>query len=133
MRLRTYLSIALLTVTAACAVNPATGRRELSLVSEAQEIQMGRDADPEVTASIGLVDDPALQSYVSSLGLRMAASSERPQLPWSFKVVDDPVVNAFAIPGGFIYVMRQPRREAWTSVPSCVKSVTRSRYFSRMR
>jgi predicted Zn-dependent protease len=87
-------------------VNPATGRRELSLVSEAQEIQMGRDADPEVTASIGLVDDPALQSYVSSLGLRMAASSERPQLPWSFKVVDDPVVNAFAIPGGFIYVTR---------------------------
>lgn len=106
MSLRTALSIAFLAVVAACAVNPATGRREISLISEAQEIQMGRDADPEVTASIGLVDDPELQSYVSDLGQRLAAVSERPALPWSFKVVDDPVVNAFAIPGGFIYVTR---------------------------
>lgn len=104
--LRTTLSIALLAVLAGCAVNPATGRRELSLVSEAQEIQMGRDADPEVTASIGVVDDPELQAYVSGIGQRLAAASERPTLPWSFKVVDDPVVNAFAIPGGFIYVTR---------------------------
>jgi len=99
-------SVALVAVVAGCAVNPATGRRELSLVSEAQEIQMGRDADPQVTASIGLVDDPGLQAYVSNLGQRLAAASERPALPWSFKVVDDPVVNAFAIPGGFIYVTR---------------------------
>jgi predicted Zn-dependent protease len=105
-RRRTYLLLALLAVVAACAVNPATGRRELSLISEAQEIQMGRDADPEVTASIGVVDDPELQAYVSNVGMRLAAVSERPNLPWSFKVVDDPVVNAFAIPGGFIYVTR---------------------------
>jgi len=103
---RNTFAIALLAAGAACAVNPATGRREISLISEAQEIQMGRDADPEVTASIGLVDDAELQAYVSSLGLRLAAVSERPALPWSFKVVDDPVVNAFAIPGGFIYVTR---------------------------
>jgi predicted Zn-dependent protease len=105
-RSRHLVSVALLAVLAGCAVNPATGRRELSLVSEAQEIQMGRDADPEVTASIGVVDDPQLQAYVAGIGLRLAAASERPQLPWSFKVVDDPVVNAFAIPGGFIYVTR---------------------------
>jgi predicted Zn-dependent protease len=95
-----------LLVLAACAVNPATGRREFSLVSESEEIQMGRDADPEIVAQFGLVDDAGLQSYVSSLGTRLAAVSERTHLPWSFKVVDDPIVNAFALPGGFIYVSR---------------------------
>jgi len=106
MTTRIRLIVALLVAAAACAVNPATGRREFSLVSEAQEIQMGREADPEITASIGLVDDPDLQAYVSGLGMRLAAVSERPNLPWSFKVVDDPIVNAFAVPGGFIYVTR---------------------------
>lgn len=101
-----HLSIALALVLAGCAVNPATGRRELMLVSENQEVQMGLDADPQITASYGLVDDPELQEYVSELGLRIAEVSERPQLPWSFKVVDDPIVNAFALPGGFIYVTR---------------------------
>jgi len=59
-----------------------------------------------VTATYGLVENPELQSYVSNLGRRLAAVSERPNLPWSFKVVDDPIVNAFALPGGFIYVTR---------------------------
>src|SRR3989442_524033 len=72
-----------------CAVNPATGSRQLMLVSESQEISMGREYDEEVVASIGLYP-----------------TSERPNLPWSFRVVDDPVVNAFALPGGFIYVTR---------------------------
>ena len=89
-----------------CAVNPATGERQLSLVSEAQEIQMGSEADPQIVASMGLVQDQALQSYVDAIGKRMAALTEKPNLPWSFKVVDDPVVNAFALPGGFIYVSR---------------------------
>ncbi len=105
MKARTKLLAAML-VLAACAVNPATGRRELSLVSESQEIQMGREADPQIAASFGLVEDAGLQAYVSGLGLRLAALSERPSLPWSFKVVDDPIVNAFALPGGFIYVSR---------------------------
>jgi len=106
MKLRRPILMAALVAVAACAVNPATGRRELSLVSEAGEIQMGRDADPQITAQLGLVDDPELQRYVSDLGLRLARVSERPDLPWSFKVVDDPIVNAFALPGGFIYVTR---------------------------
>ena len=91
---------------AACAVNPVTGRRELSLISEDSEIEMGREVDEEMSASLGMVEDPQLQAYVSDLGLRLAAESERPELPWSFKVVDDPAVNAFALPGGFIYVTR---------------------------
>ncbi|MDX1647783.1 MAG: M48 family metallopeptidase, partial [Longimicrobiales bacterium] len=106
MRIRTILAMALLAVTVACAVNPATGRREFMLVSEQEEIQMGREADPQVTAAYGLADDPELQAYVSEIGQEMAAISERPDLPWSFKVVDEPVVNAFALPGGFIYVTR---------------------------
>jgi predicted Zn-dependent protease len=91
---------------AACAVNPATGKRQLSLISEAQEIQMGREAASSIRPTIGLVDNPALQSYVHQIGTREAASSERPNLPWQFHVVDDPSPNAFALPGGFIYVTR---------------------------
>jgi predicted Zn-dependent protease len=91
---------------AGCARNPATGENELMLVSESQEIQMGQQADSGVIASIGLYPDPSLQSYVQSLGEKLAATSERPKLPWTFRVVDDPAVNAFAIPGGFVYVTR---------------------------
>jgi predicted Zn-dependent protease len=90
----------------ACSVNPATGRRELMMIGEDQEIAMGREYDPQIVAEMGLVPDSALQRYVATLGSRMAAQSERPNLPWSFRVVDDPVVNAFAVPGGFIYVTR---------------------------
>lgn len=91
---------------AACATNPATGERELSLIGEGQEIAMGREADQDVQASIGVYEDPALQRYVDQVGQRLAALSERPDLPWTFRVADDPAVNAFALPGGFIYVTR---------------------------
>ena len=91
---------------AACVVNPATGERQLILIGEGQEIRMGREADQQITASLGLYDDSALQAYITQLGNRLAARSERPGLPWSFKVVDDPIVNAFALPGGFIYITR---------------------------
>jgi predicted Zn-dependent protease len=76
------------------------------LISEAQEIEMGREADKDVVASIGLYPDERLQQYVQTLGARLAAASERPNLPWTFRVVDDASVNAFAIPGGFVYVTR---------------------------
>jgi len=89
-----------------CAVNPATGNNQLMLVSEAQEIQMGRQADSAVVMSIGLYADPVWQRYIQQFGARLAATSERPNLPWTFRVVDDPAINAFAIPGGFIYVTR---------------------------
>src|SRR5438309_1961579 len=91
---------------AGCAVNPATGARQLMLISESQEIAMGRDYDQQVAASIGLYADTAWQRWIQQFGARLAASSERPNLPWTFHVVDDPVVNAFALPGGYIYVTR---------------------------
>lgn len=90
----------------ACAVNPVTGERQLTLVSEAQEIQMGREYDQQIVAEMGLHPDESLQAYVQGLGSRLAAKSERPHLPWTFRVVDDPVVNAFALPGGYIYITR---------------------------
>ncbi|MBW3630919.1 MAG: M48 family metalloprotease [Gemmatimonadetes bacterium] len=90
----------------ACATNPVTGRRQLALVSESQEIQMGQQAAQEVRTSIGLVENPALQAYVQRIGAALAARSERPTLPWSFQVVDDATPNAFALPGGPIFVTR---------------------------
>jgi predicted Zn-dependent protease len=89
-----------------CSVNPATGKQQLAFYSEAEEIQLGLQADQEIVGSVGLYDDPELQAYVEDLGKKLAARSERPNLPWSFKVVDDPAVNAFALPGGYIYVTR---------------------------
>jgi len=67
---------------------------------------MGREADQQVAASIGLYPDAALQSYVQRVGAALAAGSERPTLQWTFRVVDDAAVNAFALPGGYIYVTR---------------------------
>jgi predicted Zn-dependent protease len=91
---------------AGCAVNAATGERHLSLISESQEIQMGKESDQQIVASMGLYNDPDVQKYVENVGMRLASRSERPNLPWTFRVIDDPVVNAFAIPGGFIYITR---------------------------
>jgi predicted Zn-dependent protease len=89
-----------------CPVNPATGEHQLILISESQEIEMGREYSKQVEAQLGLYDNPQLQEYVSRIGLELASKSEKPNLPWSFKVVDDVVVNAFALPGGFIFVTR---------------------------
>jgi predicted Zn-dependent protease len=90
----------------ACATNPTTGKRELSLMSEGQEVQLGQEMDAQVRREMGLYDDPALQRYVQEIGLRLARGSERPNLPWHFAVVDEPAVNAFALPGGYIYLTR---------------------------
>lgn len=91
---------------AGCATNPVTGKSQLSLISESQEIQMGREAAQQTLQQIGEVKDPGLQAYVSRIGKELAARTERPQLPWEFHVVDDASVNAFALPGGFIFVTR---------------------------
>jgi predicted Zn-dependent protease len=95
-----------LTAAAGCARNPATGERQLSLISEQQEISLGEQAKQEVAQSLGLYDSRSLQDYVSGIGKRLAAGAERPNLPWSFQVIDDSSVNAFALPGGPIFVTR---------------------------
>jgi predicted Zn-dependent protease len=90
----------------ACATNPATGTKEFSLMSESQEIALGQQMDVQVRQEMGLYNDPELQRYVEHVGLRLARASERPNLPWHFAIVDEPAVNAFALPGGYIYLTR---------------------------
>jgi len=90
----------------ACARNPVTGKRQLALISEQQEIELGKQSAEEVKATMGLVKDDKLQAYVSRVGHELAALTERPKLPWAFAVVDDPTPNAFALPGGFVFVTR---------------------------
>lgn len=103
-RVRTLALAALLV--AGCATNPVTGRSELALISEAQEIDMGRQYAEEVKQSIGLVEDAGLQQYVSRLGMALARDSERPDIPWQFHVLDDASINAFALPGGPVFITR---------------------------
>jgi len=89
-----------------CAVNPVTGKRELMLMSEEQEIAMGKKSDPAVIAQYGLYQDEALQKFINDKGQLMAKISHRSNLQFEFKIVDSPVVNAFALPGGYIYFTR---------------------------
>ena len=99
------ISVALATVIS-CAVNPVTGKKEIMLMSEAQEIQLGLSYHPQVMATFGEYADPQLQNYVQAMGTEMGKMSHRPNLEYHVKVVDSPVVNAFAVPGGFIYLTR---------------------------
>lgn len=89
-----------------CAVNPVTGKKQVSFISEEQEIAMGKSYDPQVVAEFGLYDNSQMQRFISEKGMAMARTSHRPNLPWSFKLVDSDVVNAFAVPGGFVYFTR---------------------------
>jgi predicted Zn-dependent protease len=89
-----------------CAVNPVTGKKQVVFMTEAQEIAMGREYDPQITAFFGLYEDEKLQAFIEEKGKEMAAISHRPNLPYSFKIVDSPVINAFAVPGGFVYFTR---------------------------
>ncbi|VBB47484.1 putative Zn-dependent protease [uncultured Desulfatiglans sp.] len=90
----------------ACAIDPVTGRTQLMLVSEEQEIQMGRQSDQAVSREYGLYDNTALTAYVAGIGQRLGGLSHRPHLPYQFAVLDTAVVNAFAAPGGYVYMTR---------------------------
>ncbi len=89
-----------------CAIDPVTGRRELMLISESQEIELGRQTDIQVVREYGIYDDPELTAYVNSLCQQVAKVSHRPHLRYECKVVDSSVINAFAVPGGYIYFTR---------------------------
>ena len=95
-----------LLMASSCAVNPVTGKKEVMFMSEEQEIALGKQSDPSIVAMYGLYDNPQLQKFISEKGQQMAAISHRPNLPFEFKILDSPVVNAFAVPGGFVYFTR---------------------------
>jgi len=89
-----------------CAVNPVTGKKEISLLSEEKEIALGQQSDPSIVASFGLYDAPKIQAFIDEKGQEMAKISHRPHLNYEFKVLDSPVINAFAVPGGYVYFTR---------------------------
>jgi predicted Zn-dependent protease len=89
-----------------CTTDYVTGKKTFSLVSESQEIKMGRDADPQIVAEYGSYDDPALQAYVGGIGQEIAQVSHRSSLEYTVRVVDTPIINAFAVPGGYVYITR---------------------------
>lgn len=90
----------------ACVTNPATGQRQFNLLSEGDEVALGKQSDAQIRQEMGLYPDQAWQDYVNRVGQAMAKKSHRPQLPWSFVVVDQTAINAFALPGGYIYLTR---------------------------
>lgn len=99
-----YISLLFLFNT--CARNPVTGKKQVVFMSEAQEIQMGKEADPQIIAQYGLYEDAALQAFITEKGKAMAAISHRPKIDYHFRIVDSDVLNAFAVPGGYVYFTR---------------------------
>jgi predicted Zn-dependent protease len=89
-----------------CAKNPVTGRNDFMLMSKSQEVAMGQQSDPEIKAYFGVYEDPKLQQFISEKGQQMVGVSHRKDLKYQFRVVDSPVVNAFAVPGGYVYFTR---------------------------
>jgi predicted Zn-dependent protease len=101
-----YSFFAFVLILNSCSKNPVTGKSQLMLMSTQQEIAMGKQSDPDITTFFGIYDDPKLQKFIEEKGQQMAAVSHRKEIQYQFKVVDSPVVNAFAVPGGYVYFTR---------------------------
>ena len=86
----------------ACATNPVSKKKQLVFMSEEQEIAMGKEADPQIIAQFGLYEDHKLQDFINAKGQQMAGISHRPKLEYHFRIVDSEVLNAFAVPGGYV-------------------------------
>jgi predicted Zn-dependent protease len=89
-----------------CARNPVTGKKEFMLMSEGQELALGKESDPAIIAQYGVYQNEKLQLFITEKGKQMAAISHRPNLNYEFKILDSPIVNAFAVPGGYVYFTR---------------------------
>ena len=99
--------LALSTALAACSTNPATGQQMFSLMSPSDETRIGQQEHPKVLNEFGVYDEmPQLNAYVGQLGGRLHSASELSQQPFTFTLLDSDMVNAFAIPGGYVYVTR---------------------------
>jgi predicted Zn-dependent protease len=100
------LSLLLLILTSSCAVNPVTGKQDLVLLTEDDEIALGRKTNKEVLQQYSVYENQALQNYVQNVGTKVARQSHRNNLIYRFTVLDSKEVNAFALPGGYIYITR---------------------------
>jgi len=100
-------ALATASLAAGCAVNPVTGRQQLMLVSEDQEIRIDKENSPhQFSVDYGAIQDSRLNAYISQVGGKLAARSHRPQMPYSFRGVNAVYVNAYAFPGGSIAATR---------------------------
>ena len=104
--LKLLISFSLLSLVISCSVNPVTGERDFVLMSEEAELEMGRKYYSQILQSQALYQDPKIQSYVQSIGDSLAELSHRSDLIYRFTVLDSPDVNAFALPGGYIFINR---------------------------
>lgn len=98
--------IGLLLFAQGCATNPVTGQKNLIMMSQEQEIALGKKYHQDILKQYQVYDDPELQAYVEGIGEKLAATSHLPDLIFHFTVLDSPQVNAFALPGGYVYVTR---------------------------
>ncbi len=89
-----------------CATNPVTGKQELMLLSESDELKLGQETDLQVVKEYGIYEDPKLTAYLKGVCQRLGKVSHRPNLTYHFKILDASVVNAFAVPGGYVYFTR---------------------------
>jgi len=89
-----------------CAINPVTGKKDFVLMSEQEEMEMGKESDPDIIAEFGLYEDAKIQAFIEEKGGEMGKISHRPNLTYTFRILDSPVVNAFALPGGYVYFTR---------------------------
>ncbi|MGB4246532.1 MAG: M48 family metalloprotease, partial [Pseudohongiellaceae bacterium] len=89
-----------------CAVNPATGQGNIVMTSERREIEIGKEEHEKVMQSMAVMTDEQINAYVNEVGQRLAAVSHRPDLTFTFTVIDSPEINAFALPGGYVYINR---------------------------
>ncbi len=104
--LKLLISVSFLSLIISCSVNPVTGERDFVLMSEDAELEMGRKYYSQILQSQTLYQDPKIQSYVQSIGDSLAELSHRSDLIYRFTVLDSPAVNAFALPGGYIFINR---------------------------
>ena len=104
--LNLILMVALLALVPSCAINPVTGKKQFMLMTEAQEVALGAQYDPTVVSTFGVYDSPELLDFITTEGEKMGKISHRPNLEYHFTILDSPVTNAFAVPGGYIYLTR---------------------------
>jgi len=99
--------LAVFLIISGCVKNVATGERQLVILSTEEENDIGAKEHPNIISSFGgIYNNKNLQSYITSLGSKIASNSEMPDIRWTFTILDNPLVNAFALPGGYIYVTR---------------------------
>ncbi len=100
------LTLLLVAAVVSCAINPVTGKKQIMFMSEAQEVELGTQYDPQVLATFGEYKNDPLLNLLQARTTEMGKISHRPNIQYHIKILDSPVVNAFAVPGGYIYLTR---------------------------